>query len=237
MRRRDRIASQHFLVTAKHIYCPGKPLLHPPTAPCSIVLRRKTVAPGQVWHLSRDAGSKWWSSSTQTATCPGTSVCVCVHSFSVFRAMWSHSQSTSTELQLRYQLQPQMKLAVCGGGNREDRQFIHWKLFQARNFMPQQQWMCLGQAVSTACIHFLEEEREEKEGAGQSNGRSLHLSCYLILFQGPWRMLSETTQHTAVRGWASWPPHKASVLLGCDDQQTPQDNSGRRYYFHKKHSY
>lgn len=43
-------------------------------------------------------------------------LCVCL--VLVFR---SCSQPKSTELQLRHPLQPQMKLAVCGGGNREDR--------------------------------------------------------------------------------------------------------------------
>jgi len=39
--------------------------------------------------------------------------------------------------------------------------------------MPQQQQTCLVQAVTTACYQFLEEERNEEEAAGQSNGYNL----------------------------------------------------------------
>lgn len=115
---------------------------------------------------------------------------------------------------------------------------MHWKLLQDRNFMPQQRTR-LGQAATIACSLFIEEETKLEGGARQSNTYSLHLSCYPILFQGPWRiLLSETTWDIAVRGWAPRPPpHKVSVFWGCNDQQTPHANLERRYYFHKKHSY
>lgn len=75
---------------------------------------------------------------------------------------------------------------------------------------------------------------KSKKGPGQSNSYSLPLSCYLILLQGPCRMLlTEPTQPTAAKGWAPQPPDKASACLGCDDQQTLQANLGRRCYFHK----
>lgn len=197
MWRRDRSASQHFLATAKHIYYPGKPLLHPPTTPCSTVLREKshTVAGLAPQQRCREQVMK-----QQHPDC-------CLHRrLCVYAPFWflrphgllAKEHRTAAEIPI---IAPDEASALWGWGL-WGQVIYSLEALSGQKLHDTTQQTCLGLAVTTVCNHFLEEERKVEEGAWQNNGYNVHLSCYLISFQGPELLLSETTQHMATRGFA-----------------------------------
>lgn len=111
--------------------------------------------------------------------------------------------------QLRYPFHPQMKPAVSG---QESWQKVI-KIIE-NSFLPKTS--CHNNDTSRTCYHYSLQSlaRVRKEGGGrswESNSSSLHLSCYLILFQVAAGIM--VTRCTAARGWAPLPHIRLQLLV------------------------